>query len=68
MPDFTKFLFESKILKIANELSKNYGGIGSFDRFPKDIDICTWSFPCQDISLGKQKGMEDGVVTMVIYS
>ena len=40
---------------------KNYGGIGDFDRFPKDIDICTWSFPCQDISLaGKQKGMEDG--------
>lgn len=41
--------------------NKNYGGIGSFDRFPKNIDICTWSFPCQDISLaGKQKGMVDG--------
>ncbi len=40
---------------------KNYGGIGSFDRFPNNIDILTWSFPCQDISLaGKQKGMEDG--------
>ena len=40
---------------------KNFGGIGDFDRFPKDIDICTWSFPCQDISLaGKQKGMEEG--------
>jgi len=40
---------------------KNYGGIGSFDRFPKDIDICTWSFPCQDISLaGRQRGMVDG--------
>src|SRR5690554_298952 len=40
---------------------KNYGGIGSFERMPKDIDICTWSFPCQDISLaGKQSGMEDG--------
>lgn len=40
---------------------KNYGGIGSFDRLPKDIDICTWSFPCQDISLaGKQRGMEFG--------
>jgi DNA (cytosine-5)-methyltransferase 1 len=61
MPDFTKFLFESKILKVANELSKNYGAIGSFDRLPKDIDICTWSFPCQDISLaGKQRGMVDG--------
>jgi DNA (cytosine-5)-methyltransferase 1 len=40
---------------------KNYGGIGSFDRFPKDIDILTWSFPCQDISLvGKQRGLVDG--------
>jgi len=40
---------------------KNFGGIGSFDRFPNNIDILTWSFPCQDISLaGKQKGMEDG--------
>lgn len=25
---------------------KNYGGIGSFERMPKDIDICSWSFPC----------------------
>ena len=40
---------------------KNYGGIGSFERMPKDIDICSWSFPCQDISLaGKQRGMVDG--------
>ena len=40
---------------------KNYGGIGDFDRFPKDIDICTWSFPCQDISLaGQQRGMGEG--------
>ena len=40
---------------------KNYGGIGDFDRFPNNIDILTWSFPCQDISLaGKQQGMEDG--------
>ncbi len=40
---------------------KNYGGIGSFERMPRDIDICSWSFPCQDISLaGKQRGMVDG--------
>lgn len=40
---------------------KNYGGIGSFERMPKDIDICSWSFPCSDISLaGKQRGMKDG--------
>ena len=40
---------------------KNYGGIGSFKRFPKGIDILTWSFPCQNISLaGKQVGMKAG--------
>lgn len=39
----------------------NFGGIGSFDRFPAGIDICTWSFPCQDLSLsGKQRGMSEG--------
>lgn len=39
---------------------KNYGGVGEFD-FPNNIDILTWSFPCQDISLaGKQQGMKDG--------
>ena len=32
-------------------------GIGSFDKLPTGVDIATWSFPCQDISLaGKQKG------------
>ena len=46
---------------IHGEHIKNYGGIGSFERMPKDIDICTWSFPCQDISAaGKQKGMTEG--------
>ena len=33
---------------------------------PKDIDLCTYGFPCQDISLaGKQKGLfnEDGTKT-----
>ena len=39
---------------------KNYGGVGDFD-FPNNIDILTWSFPCQDISIaGKQQGMRDG--------
>lgn len=38
----------------------NLGAIGSFDRFPKDIDICSWSFPCQDISIaGHQKGLQE---------
>ena len=53
--------FAIQVYEALHGKHKNYGGIGSFDRFPKDIDICTWSFPCQDISLaGKQKGMEDG--------
>lgn len=50
-----------KSYEAIHGLVKNYGGIGDFDRFPKDIDICTWRFPCQDISLaGKQRGMSDG--------
>jgi DNA (cytosine-5)-methyltransferase 1 len=59
--------YERKTLKELNYIrkiiiqNKNYGAIGTFSRLPKDIDICTWSFPCQDISLaGKQKGMVDG--------
>jgi len=60
-PDFKKLLNSKVALKIANDLCKNYGAIGSFDKLPPDIDICTWSFPCQDISLaGNQKGMVDG--------
>lgn len=40
---------------------KNYGGIGTFDRLPANIDIATWSFPCQDISqAGTQRGMTKG--------
>lgn len=41
--------------------AKNYGGIGEFDTLPPNIDIATWSFPCQDISLaGRQQGMVEG--------
>ena len=48
--------------------SKNYGDITKIDEkaLPKDIDLMTYGFPCQDISLaGKQKGMfnEDGSQT-----
>lgn len=59
--------YERKQIEWLNELhkilieNKNPGAIGSFDRLPKGIDVCTWSFPCQDISLaGNQKGMNDG--------
>jgi DNA (cytosine-5)-methyltransferase 1 len=38
----------------------NYGDISKIDQLPI-CDVCTWSFPCQDISLaGKQKGMTQG--------
>lgn len=38
----------------------NYGDISKMDSIP-ECDICTWSFPCQDISLaGKQRGMVEG--------
>ena len=48
--------------------SKNLGDITKVDepKLPKDIDILTYGFPCQDISLaGKQKGLfnEDGSQT-----
>jgi len=38
----------------------NYGDIAKMDEIPP-CDICTWSFPCTDISAaGKQKGMVEG--------
>lgn len=40
---------------------KNLGAVGSFEKIPPNLDIATWSFPCQDISLaGNQKGMTEG--------
>ena len=48
--------------------SKNYGDITKIDEnaLPKNIDLITYGFPCQDISLaGKQKGLfnNDGTQT-----
>ena len=48
--------------------SMNFGDITKIDekKLPKDIDLVTYGFPCQDISLaGKQKGLfnEDGTQT-----
>ena len=48
--------------------SKNLWDITKVNAFnlPKDIDLLTYGFPCQDISIaGKQKGMfnEDGSLT-----
>lgn len=39
---------------------KNYGDITKIEQFP-DMDLLTYSFPCQDLSTaGKGKGMEQG--------
>ena len=48
--------------------SMNFGDITKIDetKLPKDIDLISYGFPCQDISLsGKQKGLfnEDGTPT-----
>ena len=48
--------------------SMNFGDITKIDEttLPKDIDLITYGFPCQDISLsGKQRGLfnEDGTLT-----
>lgn len=41
--------------------TNNLGGVGTFEQFPPNIDLMTWSFPCTDISLaGTQKGMKEG--------
>lgn len=61
-----EFVAISEIDKYANKVHKelwgdvnNLGAVGTFDEIPHDLDIVTWSFPCQDISLaGKQKGMQ----------
>ena len=50
------------------DASKNLGDITKIDesKLPKDIDLITYGFPCQDISLaGRQKGLfnEDGTQT-----
>ena len=50
------------------DANKNLGDITKIDenKLPKDIDLVTYGFPCQDISLaGKQKGLfnDDGSQT-----
>ena len=56
----------SAIHGVSEEI--NYGDITKINEkeLPKDIDLITYGFPCQDISLaGKQKGLfnEDGTQT-----
>jgi DNA (cytosine-5)-methyltransferase 1 len=57
--EIDKYAIES-YKAIHGEHIKNYGDISKIEQLPK-CDICTWSFPCQDISLaGNQKGMVEG--------
>ena len=50
--------------------NKNLGDIRNIDinDIPKEIDIMTWGFPCQDISIaGKLKGIEEGKTRSGLY-
>lgn len=66
--EFDKYAVKSYCAIHDVDESKNLGDITKVDekKLPKDIDILTYGFPCQDISLaGKQKGLfnEDGTQT-----
>lgn len=66
--EFDKYAAKSYCAIHNADESKNLGDITKVDetKLPKDIDILTYGFPCQDISLaGKQKGLfnDDGTQT-----
>lgn len=66
--EIDKYAAKSYALIHNENESKNLGDITKVDtsKLPNDIDLVTYGFPCQDISLaGKQKGMfnEDGTKT-----
>ena len=66
--EFDKYAVKSYCAIHNVDESKNLGDITKVDetKLPKDLDILTYGFPCQDISLaGKQKGLfnEDGSQT-----
>ena len=47
---------------------KNYGDVSKIKEIPK-CDICTWGFPCQDVSnSGQRKGMIEGTKSNYGYS
>ena len=66
--EFDKYASKSYCAIHGVDESKNLGDITKVDekQLPSDIDIVTYGFPCQDISLaGKQQGMfnDDGSQT-----
>lgn len=66
--EIDKFAIKSYCAIHGVSEDKNFGDITQVDTatLPKDIDLITYGFPCQDISIaGKQKGFhdEDGMAT-----
>ena len=58
--DIDKYAIQSYYAIRQDNSIKNYGDISKMDEIPF-CHVCTWSFPCQDISLaGKQRGMVEG--------
>ena len=59
-----------KSYEAIHGISNNLGDISKLTGadFPKEIDIMTYSFPCQDLSkAGKQKGMGEGSRSVLVY-
>lgn len=55
---------------LADKLSNNLGDISLLtgDDFPKNIDVMTYSFPCQDLSkAGQQSGLGKGTRSGLVY-
>jgi DNA (cytosine-5)-methyltransferase 1 len=66
-PSFIRMMKHLDALKIANELSKNYGDICKMTHIP-ECDIFTWSFPCTDLSkTGKREGLQGGTRSGLVY-
>ena len=58
--DIDKYAIQSYYAIRQDNSIKNYGDISKMVEIPF-CHVCTWSFPCQDISLvGKQRGMVEG--------
>ncbi|MBW0594955.1 DNA (cytosine-5-)-methyltransferase [Mycoplasma anatis] len=57
----------NKVYK-TNKKLENYTDITKVDNIQSNIDIMTYSFPCQDLSQqGKQKGLEKGTRSGLLY-
>ncbi|WP_084477545.1 DNA (cytosine-5-)-methyltransferase N-terminal subunit [Mycoplasma leonicaptivi] len=60
-PYFKNFILTNKMERERERERVYYSDIKSVYKLPKDIDIFTYSFPCQDLSQqGKQRGIVKG--------